>query len=1438
MLPSNGTTGSAPAGKDGGLIGWFIRNPVAANLLMLVLLVGGALSAVNLQRQVFPTISPGTVVVTVPFPGATPAEVEEGVTRRVEEAVLGIDGVKRVNSTASENVGRVVVETNDFADLQLVKDDIESAVDRLSDFPPENAEKPVVVAPKPTGGVVTLAVVGDVGAMALRRAAEDIERDLLTQPGVSLVSLEGDRDLEISIEVSEATLRRYDLTFAEVAGAVRQSSLDLAGGSIASDSGEILLRTNQKRQTGEEFESVVIRTLPDGSLVTLADVAEIKDGFVREQLTNDYNGRPAVFVKVARAEAEDVLKVKAAVDEFLTGYSPPPGVELIQLRDETQLLRERVNLLLRNGAFGFALVFLFLVLMLDLRLAVWVSAGIATAFMGGIMLFGALGVTITMISLFGLIIVLGLVVDDAIVIGENIDAEQQSGAPGDVAARRGAQRMLAPVVVGVLTTVAAFAPLLVTGGTFGDITRAIPVVVISVLLVSVLEAFCILPSHLSHGASWSRGPIKRIQAKIGAGVKWVRDRLVRPGVMLAAQWRYATVGIAIAFFVLCIGLLQNGQVRFIFFPAVEGNSLSASLTMPDGTPFERTDAAIQRMTDAAYEVAAEIGEESGETLFVSVTSTSGGRATSDNGPGGQSSFSGQENIGQVRIELTPFGQRVTPAAEIERRWRARVGTIEGAERVSFASSFVQFGSDVEFELAHQDERLLVAAAEALKEQLAQVEGVNQVEDSFDLGKRQLVFELTPAGRAAGLREADIAVQVRQGFFGEEVQRIQRGREEIRVYVRYPEATRAKLDSLDNFRVQLPSGGSAPLLTVASVEESRAYSSIERIDGRRVVTVSADVDESVSTPNIANEVILSSVMPALEQQYPGLRWVRAGSAREQNEDLATLGSAFIVVLLIIFAMIATQLRSYIQPLAILVAIPLGVAGAVLGHFVLGFALSFISIFGIVALAGVAVNASVVLVDLYNQHRDAGKTPIEAAADSAARRFRPVLLTTLTTALGLAPLLLEKSPQAQFLIPMAVSLGFGIVISGFMVLFVTPAVAVIIDDWRAKVSTRSAAASAGTAPDAESATTKRVPAGLLALGAVFLAPTVTDAADLELRLDNGPDDGVLVFQVYDAADAFVDLRDPAQEFSLPAASDGTYRLSNVTEGEIAVLVYHDENTNGRIDKNFIGIPREPLAISNNYQPKGPPSFARASFIMPADESLQMGMEMYRALGERGRFGVGVGVIGRSSPYLDSSQNVTQAIPAITYVGERLQWFGPALRYGLVGSGKVRLAAAAEYRVGVYEEADSDALSGLGDRDGTLLGGLGLQYEFSEGFELELLYQHDVLDRIGGGMANVRLSRGIPWRNAVFVPQIAYNWLSTEMSNHDFGVPLGAATAGRPAYRLGSTTSVEAGLGISVELSEDWRIIVNVAGERLDEEVAASPIVDDDVVIKGVAIVTYVF
>ncbi|MEL7042852.1 MAG: efflux RND transporter permease subunit [Pseudomonadota bacterium] len=1030
--------------RGGGLIGWFVRNPVAANLLMVLLLVGGLIMAGNLRTQVFPTLEPGIVTVTVPYPGATPAEVEEGVTRRVEEAVLGIDGVKRVTSTAAENLGTVTIELADFADEIIVKDDVQTAVERLVDFPPENAERETVSAPKPSAGVVTLVVVGNVSELELRRAAEQLERELLTQNGVSLVSLSGDRDYEIAIEVSEDTLQKYELSIDDVARAIRAGSLDLAGGSIRTQSGEILLRTNQLRLDGEGFESIVVRNLPDGAQILLGDIATVRDGFARAQLKNTYNGRPAVFVVVSRAEAEDIITVKQAVDDYMAQYTPPDGIEVLEFRDQTRVLEERINLLLRNALFGFALVFLFLVLMLDLKLAFWVCIGISTAFMGGFMLFGAAGVTITMVSLFGLIIVLGLVVDDAIVIGENIDAEIASGKRGARAAIDGVRGVFAPVLVGVMTTVAAFSPLLFVGGTFGDITQAIPLVVICVLIVSLVEAFFILPSHLSHGRPWSRGPVRAIQARVAKRIEWAGEHIVRRGVRFFGKWRYATIGAATAFFILCISLVSSGLVKFIFFPTIEGNDISATLVMPEGTPFDRTEAAMDQIVEAAFAVAETAKADRGEDIFLSLAETIGGSTSGGGGPVGNSGFSAQENVGQVQLELIPFGTRRMSATEIERAWRAEIGELEGVERLTFSASIGGFGSDVEFELAHQDEASLIAASDALKTEIARLPGANQIEDSFDLGKRQLLFELTDAGLAAGLTPSDVARQVRQTFFGEEVQRIQRGREEVRVFVRYPEAAAESLQTLDLMRIRLPDGTSVPLYTVAETSESRAYSSIDRIDGRRVVTVTADIDEAVSTPSIANEQLLTRILPDLEAAYPGLKWQQAGSSREQSEDLASLGQAFIIVMLVIFALVATQLRSYLQPLAIIVAIPLGVAGAVLGHFVLGYPVSFVSIFGIVALAGVAVNASVVLVDLYNQYRRDGMDMISAAANASARRFRPVLLTTLTTALGLGPLLLETSPQAQFLIPMGVSLGFGIVISGFMVLFVTPAVTLVIED----------------------------------------------------------------------------------------------------------------------------------------------------------------------------------------------------------------------------------------------------------------------------------------------------------------------------------------------------------------------------------------------------------
>lgn len=1039
-----------PISSDG-LVGQFIRNPVAANLLMVIFLLGGLVVGSNLKAQVFPTISTGVVTVTVPYPGATPAEVEEGITRRVEEALLGIDGVKRVQSTAAENVGVITAELRNFADEQLVKEDIQSAVEQLADFPPENAERPVVVAPKPVSGVVTLVVKGDVPETELREAAEHLERDLLSQPGISLVSLSGDRNHEISIEVSEDTLREYGLSFQAVANAIRNSSLDLAGGSIITESGEILLRTAQKRQTGPEFEDIVIKTMPDGSEVLLKDIANIVDGFERKRVKNVFNGSPALFVEVKRAEAEDVLDVKAAVQAYLEDYEAPAGIEILQFQDQTVILQERINLLVRNAIFGFALVFLFLVLMLDLKLAVWVSVGIVTSFLGGSLIFGALGVTITMVSLFALIVVLGLVVDDAIVIGENIDSERASGKVGVQAALAGVKSVRGPVIVGVTTTIAAFAPLLLVGGVFGDMVSAIPIVVISVLIISLIEAFFILPSHLSHAGTWSRGPLELLQSRVSRSFLWVSRKVILPSVRFCTRFRYATLGAAIAFFIVCMGLLQTGIVRFIFIPQLEGNDISASVTMPEGTPYGRTEVVVDQMVWALEKVGEKAKKERGEDLFLSIAVTTGGERVNSTNPIDSDSSSIAENRGSIQVELVPYGpKRRMSALDIEREWRQLIGEVEGVERMTFSATLGAFGSDIEYELAHQDDAVLVEASDALKLELERIQGVNQIEDTFDLGKRQFVFELTPAGRAAGLTPATIATQVRQAFFGEEVQRIQRGREEMKVFVRYPDTARYTLDSLKNFRVRLTDGSSVPLFTVAEIEESRAFASINRIDGRRVVTVTADVDEALNTPNNANAFITTDIMPRLEERFPGLKWELAGASRDQAEDMAALGRAFLIVLLVIYTLVAAQLKSYLQPIAILVSIPLGLAGSILGHGVLGYAMSFASIFGTIALSGVAVNASVVLIDLYNKWREDGADILTAASEASARRFRPILLTTLTTALGLGPLLFETSPQAKFLIPMGISLGFGILVSSFMVILVTPAVAGIIDDIRSLTS----------------------------------------------------------------------------------------------------------------------------------------------------------------------------------------------------------------------------------------------------------------------------------------------------------------------------------------------------------------------------------------------------
>ena len=1027
-----------------GVIALFANNPVAANLLMIILLFGGFVSAFQLNSEIFPVVDPGIVTVTVPYPGATPSEVEEGITRRVEEAVFGIEGVDRVVSKASENIGSVTVELKDFVDAAKARNDVETAVDRLADFPPEDAEEPDIVMAELVSDVITLVMTSDMDEMALRGNLEALENALLALPDVSLVTVQGARSYEIAIEVSEDALRRYGLSIDAVAMAVRRSSLNLSSGELRTDAGDLLLRTNTKRERGIEFADIVLRSNPDGTLLRLADVATVRDEFEDVNLISEFDGRQAMFLIVKKSESEDALTIAAEVRDFLTGYQAPAGTQVEVWNDQTEILESRLNLLVRNGVLGFALVFLFLVVMLDLKLALWVAMGVPISFLGGILFFDQFGVTINMVSLFALIIVLGIVVDDAVVVGENIIAEQETGKSGVAASIDGVQGVRGPVLVGVLTTIAAFAPLLLATGNFGQILSLVPTVVILVLFMSLIEVFLILPSHLSHPGTWSRGMLAVLQEHVAYWVASFRDRLLVPLIVKAARRKYFTLFVGAAVLVMSFGLLATGAVRFIFFPSLSSDTITANLEMPIGTPFPVTKQAAEQILDAADRV----NDRLDGGVFESISTTIGGRLSRGGGPGGRSGLDISSHSATLRIQLTPEENRTLNAVQLEKMWRDEVGNLPGIESLTYSARFVNAGPDIEFELSHPNDAMIEDAAEFLKSRIRTLPEATEVLDTFAPGKRQFDITLTPAGEAAGLQPADVARQLRQSFFGEEVQRIQRGRQELKVMVRYPPENRRSTQDIHNVRIRLSDGTEAPLSAVAMLTESRGFSEIDRIDGRRVVSVTAKVDTTIATPDEANRRILDAFIPALERQYPGIQVTQGGSARDQTQDIAALGDTMIIAMLVIYTLLAAQLRSYLQPLIILTGVPFGAGGALIGHYLLGFDVSFVSIFGIIALSGVVVNGSLVLVDRYNyMRRTTDLTPLEAIAAATQRRFRAIFLTTLTTALGLMPMLLETSIQAQFLVPMAVSLATGVVFASMIILFIVPAAVMVVEQMRA-------------------------------------------------------------------------------------------------------------------------------------------------------------------------------------------------------------------------------------------------------------------------------------------------------------------------------------------------------------------------------------------------------
>lgn len=1038
--------------KDGrGLVSWFANNRVAANILMLFLIIAGFLAASAMVTETFPSIDRKTIRIATPYPGATPYDVEESITRRVEEAVIGIEGVKRVNSSANEGAGIVTVELEEFADDNEVLDDVETAVDGLIDFPPEEAEQTTIVRSKTTGSMMSLALFGEVGEHTLHHWAQRIENEILQLPDITLVDITGGRNFEISIEVSETTLRNYGLTLEDISRRVAQFSVDIPGGTLRTPGGEVLLRVQDKRYTEEEFADITIRSQLDGSTLRLGDIATIYDGFEDVELRNEYNGRPALFIEVSRSDTQDTLKMEETLKAYLGSVELPEGLSLEISRNMSDILRDRISLLARNAILGYILVFISLLLFLDLKLAFWTSLGIPISFLGGLLLVSFTDTSMNMITLFALIIVIGIVVDDAIVTGESIFNEQEKAPHNPNAVLRGVDLVKAPVTIGVLTTIAAFAPLIFSTGTMGKIMKPVPIVVIAILAVSLIEAFYILPAHIAKPSRWSGGLLAKLRDHTQSALRKFVGAYLIPSIQLALDYRYVTLAVACSTIILAQGIFAGGIVRFIFFPQVESDRITVNLEMPTGTPFEITEGYARQIYDAGRQMERDALNISDDKItekgLIEAISYTVGSQSNRSGPGTTTRSSNVSHLAQIRMELIPGNERNFSARELERIWRDNTGIIPGAESVGFRSSLVSSGDDISIELSHRDETILASASERLKKTIAKFEGIEEVKDSFQVGKQEYVFELTPAGLAAGLTPEDIGRQLRRAYYGEEIHRIQRGRSELKVMVRYPENERKSINDLYNTRIRLLDNTEMDLRTAASIHQQQGYSEIKRVDGRRVVTVGAKVDEDITTPDDIIALLNNTTLPALNADYPGLSHGLEGESRDQREDIAALARNLLIALMVMYVMLASLLRSYWQPIIILSAIPFGFVGSLIGHLLMGFDISFISLFGMIALSGVVINDSVVLVDYYNHLRKEKNLELrKALVEAVTRRFRPILLTTITTSLGLLPMLTETSIQAQFLIPMAVSIAFGILYASIVILFLVPALILISEDFR--------------------------------------------------------------------------------------------------------------------------------------------------------------------------------------------------------------------------------------------------------------------------------------------------------------------------------------------------------------------------------------------------------
>ena len=1043
-------------------IRWFANNSVAANLLMVMLLVGGSISLLITNQEEFPMFDIPLVRVGVPYLGAAPVEVEKGVCIRIEEAIEGIEGIDRTGGSAVEGYCSVMAEIAQGADQTIVVGEIKSRVDGINSFPVET-EKPIISKVARARLAMQIALSGEADERTLKELARELRDDLARQRGISMASVGYTRPYEISVEVSERTLQEYNLTLDRVARAIRASSFDMPGGTIRSNAGEILIRTTGQAYVSEEFADVVVLTRPDGTRVLLGDIANIQDTFQEGFLMAEFDGDRAAMINVSQVESEDLIDIveatKATVAEF--NKQLPPGIKTTIWINGGEDLDERMSVLTKSAGGGLVLVLIILALFLEFRLAMWVAIGIPVALMGAIAVLPATDINISTLTVMGFILVLGIVVDDAIVVGERVYGHEQMGKSRIDAAVDGTWEVSTPVIFGVLTSMAAFLPLVMVQGGLAEFFSPIGWIVIFALFFSIVESQLILPSHLRNRSKPSQGnrfttAFKALQTRLGNGLELFAYQRYQPFMHTVIGWRYATGAACLGLLIVAMSLILSGRVVFGFFPAVEGDRVFAGLELPEGVPAQATLVAARQLERASQIVSRELTEELGMTEpLVRHTLVSVGTRLTRSGPGNP--FGGlASNIAEVVIDIAPSVERKNISTQvIAMRWREAAGNVPDAVKLTFDAAKYKSGEPIEYQLRGDNVDELREAAEGIKSELSKFQGVFDISDSWRTGKQEIQLDLLPEARNLGLTLNDLATQVRAAFYGSEAQRVARGKDDVRVMVRFPETERKSISNLEDMYIRTPDGSQVPFYSVADFSIGRGYSAINRRDGQRNVHVSADIDRDQVAPEEVSAALRTDVMPGFQARYPDIDFQLGGEQEDRAEALSGLALGSLLSLILIYSLLAIPLKSYVQPLVIMSVIPFGAVGAIAGHFALDQQLVFFSALGLTALSGVVVNASLVLVDYANRQRLTGMNAMNAILAAATIRFRPIILTSVTTFVGLIPLMSTSTPATAPFLPMAISLAWGVLFATVITLILVPCLYIIIEDFKSSQNKENAA-----------------------------------------------------------------------------------------------------------------------------------------------------------------------------------------------------------------------------------------------------------------------------------------------------------------------------------------------------------------------------------------------